>query len=178
MTTKYPNSQDVFRPYLDGFDDMLGEDLEDMFEAILQVQTELGLKPSGEFGTIRSRLFANGNLSDKLAYWQRLEWDRKTFPSNYFNLAENQGGVARFIWRGDIMKGRDTAFGEDVPGVFVCLDDVLTNTASPWRIAISRITDSDVQFVAEDVGGSAITTSANSNINILVWNLYTGGEQT
>ena len=176
MTTKYPKDADAFRPYLDGFDEMLASDLDDMYEAILAVQTELGLKPSGEFGTIAGRLFANGNLSERLAYWQREEWNRLSVDARRFVRGEAFGNV-EYSWRGDIMKGQETVFGEDTPGAFMGYEFPLTDVVDlPWRHAISRINDQRAQFVGLDMQGDDMQTQKTATVGFLFWNLFTGGE--
>lgn len=194
MGVLYPKALDRFRPYVDDFDHMVAADLKDLFDVAVQIQTELGIKPSGDLGTVYGRLFAAGNISETTGLWQRLLWEptpnlrgnqfwRQSFSG--YALAYNR---ARF-------DGMRTTWGDGIPAAFGAAGGPLNHTAIantngragvPWRSALAVVTESTISWIAQDGAGNKDTlavprdpdlhtgNSANGvSWNFLLWALFT-----
>lgn len=172
MVSQYPSDRDSFRRYREDVDDMVAADILAMFDALVAIETELGVEPSGEFGSIQSRLSYAIDLEN--GAWKRLQW---TLPRGLQATAFSHTGEGYLVsYDEDRFKGADTAFGSDTPAVFVAPQPVqfdLTTgaNAEPWAMALRKV-DSDRCWVyAHDAqfGDLANSTRANVQVGVLVW---------
>lgn len=189
MASLYPKDLDAFREFVGDFDDMIAADLEDLLDVAVAIETELGVNPSSAMGTLWSRLFENGNISQKRAAWNRLKWEKisasKTTAARFSR--QHQIGFTVDYPPGSMKNDEKTIFSEDeedAPGAFGALQgptQQLPGTHArggrPWRSAVSSINGllQKVSWIAKDGEGADIT-SANSAACIwgyILWNLKT-----
>lgn len=111
----WPEGLDKFMRFETDFDNIVAGDMNDIYECLLEIESELGANPSGDFGSIRSRLFADGKLAKKGKGWRRLEqytspalpstsWDESfSIPfqrarfSDYVGFQEREGNPLVFV---------------------------------------------------------------------------------
>jgi hypothetical protein len=185
MGSLYPDELDRFADWVSTVDDCVTADLADLFDAIIQVEAELGLQPSAGFGTIHGRIFAPGNVSTKGGGWRMLEI--KQSQGSGIEYSADSGGVL-LTFDGSKYKGRDTAWGDDTPAVFVSYRFPLTTgfgsgpffgyLGTVWNPIIHRLTVAVGQVF---IGGREVDHSfvaapdivAKSFCNVLVWGLRT-----
>lgn len=136
MASIYPAAPDVFLPWINGVTDMVAADIEDLFDAILQVEQELGdaqedpqnrpWPPSGDFGSITGRLFARGMLSGVDGGYVPL-WYYVLSNVNAASFVETGGGSGS-IWPPERYEGRDLGWGEGFPVAFAALQGPFTGS--------------------------------------------------
>jgi len=187
MVSLYPQNLDSFRSYLEGFDYLCGLDLSELFDAAWQLQIEMGLEPSGDFGTVGARLFENGNLSQSSAGWNRLLWrgDQGVAQSSIFthNPSISATGIGfRVTFQPERFAGKDTSFGEGVPTPFGALQGPVSSGvgangrgAVPWRSCVSEAADDECAWIAVDGENEPINTTNTipCRWGYILWNLIT-----
>lgn len=189
----YPQDLDYFREYLDGVTDHLfAQDLNDYFSVAIKIQNELGVKPSGNKGTVWARLFENGNLALASVFsgWRPLKWDEALSVNPCSGFARDGTGLAVSVnFNKSQFEGQDTVFGDDTPCVFAQLQWPIDATGgaqgpngrggTPWRHAMSALDDGKVAWVAMDGEGNEMTVLGGGQTCVwgyLIWNLVTGGD--
>lgn len=155
MPSNYPQNLDRFRGWLNELDTMIGQDLNDLFDAVENIQGELGLKPSGTTGSIAARLFGNGNISQKSGLWLRLQWGGAVLDGSRFYRSSGSGYQQPFDKT--IYRGSNTTWGEDVPAIFGALQGPLSSPKGatqrggvPWKAALAEVDETRFSWVAVD----------------------------
>jgi len=188
VASLYPTNLDAFRSYVSSFDEMVASDLVDLMDAIVAVQTELGVNPAGDGGTIYGRLFSTGNVSEQTAGWRRLKWGRS--GANGFDFDRSRLEGYKVSWSPAPFAGRDTVFGEDVPAPFGALQAPLTTSGPtnrkqvPWRTALNVTRAGEAAWYGQDGDGTQTTFAVrNPELNsgnsvactwgYIVWTLST-----
>lgn len=172
MVSQYPYDRDTFRRYEKDVDDLVAGDITAMFEALVAIETELGVEPSGEFGSIQSRLSAAIDM--ETGAWKALQW---MLPRNISASSFSGGGDGYSVsYDADRFRGADTEFGSDVPAVFTAPQPVqfdLTTgaNAEPWATACRRIEEDRCAIFGVDaaLGDLANSTRVNIQMGVLVW---------
>ena len=195
MTSLYPTTKDRFRIVVELFEECVGAWLRDYFDAIIACETELGIKPSGTLGTIQSRLFATGNLSETTGTWQRITQNAWVATSLNAFGETNQYGHVWSIPQPSRYAGQKTVWGDGIPAPFFSLRSPLKDTLpgatseiiQPWRHVFALIDEATqrIGVVARSgdnrqlqVGGlpaGATAVGTTPTVHVLFWNLYTGG---
>jgi len=181
----YPYELDRIRRWVKDFDDMVAEDLNDLFEVAIALETELGIEPSGSFGTIEARLFALGNISTIDGKFRRLQWFIQSNLSG--NLFDDQGKGLLWTYQAQRFRNRETIFGTDVPGVFLALQGPLSTSVGtggyggvPWAVSAYKIKEGYVGVYGTDGYGtsaakgrlSSSNTANGVSVGVLAWNLF------
>ncbi len=172
MVSLYPRNLDAFRAYVTSFDEMIAPDLVDLVDAVIAIETELGLRPAGEAGTIFGRLFGTGNISEINPGWRRLKWGMVT-ANGYAFSRERTAGFA-VSWSPPIFEGAETVFGEDIPAAFGALQGPLTTTGptgrkqAPWRTALNDTKKGSAAWYGQDGDGTVIggVSPRNPELNV------------
>ncbi len=183
----WPEGRDTFRQFVSLADDLVAQDLNDMFDMAVAVETELGVEPSGRMGTVLGRLFAKGNLSKIDGGWRRIE-ARLEGGLNGFQFDE-QGIHKIFGFSTNRWFGTETEHGEGRPAFFAALQGPLISSLDtgyggvPWNLHIfGEVKDDrvflwgrDVQAQSGPTVGKRRLTSPNSTsgieIAMLAWGL-------
>jgi hypothetical protein len=171
MASLYPHDRDSFRSFVDDVDDLVAQDINDLFDALVAIETELGVDPSGDMGTISSRLEVNIDLAD--AKWRALDWDiiRGVNPQDLSNT-----GLGLLVTYDDSrFRGVDTEWGDGVPAVFVAPQ--LTNfsfAGVPWAACTRAVREDRAGVVARDglfgnLDSSTVTTGVS--VGVLAWGI-------
>lgn len=182
MTALYPNDLDKYREWLKDFDYMTAQDMNDLFEGAFVIQQELGTEPSGEHGTMSSRMFDRGSMSETAAAWNKLRWSNQAIPeTSIFNRDATQGGF-KVNYGDSVFAGHTSAFGEGVPTPFGALQSPLNSGFGannrgkvPWRAYVANAESDFSEWVAAD-GQNVNLSGSNTDSCVwgyLVWNLVT-----
>ena len=182
MVSMYPLNLDNFRKWVhDGPDDMTADHLNNLLDAVVTIEAELGVEPSGISGTIFGRMFQTGNISLQGAGWTRLQWHSQAIIGLQFDRAK-QGIGQNFRAGVHDASGAGSVWGDDVPGCFGALQDPLMSTLGtnarggvPWRTMLSIINNRDCRFVGYDGEGADLGTANNASghLGVLSWSLKT-----
>ena len=183
MTALYPSDLDKYRTWLEGFDYMVAGDMNDLFEAAFVIETEVGTEPSGNHGTLSSRMFDRGNLSETAAAWNRLRWASQAVPqTSIFNPNKAQGGGFQISYGDSVFADHTSAFGEGVPTPFGALQSPLNSGFGsnnrgkvPWRAYVVNADTDFSEWVAAD-GQNVNLSGSNTDSCVwgyLLWNLVT-----
>lgn len=183
MGSLYPDEIDRFIEWVSKVDDMVVADVLALFEAAVGVEAELGVEPSGLFGTIHGRLFAKGNISIRDGGWRMLELLQSVGRGDDYS-ADN-GGL-RVPFDGGKYKGRKTAWGDDTPAVFVSYRFPLVTgkgsgafsnyLGAPWSPIVDQLSGELGQFFigCRDAQHAFITLPGAvpaAYCNVMVWGL-------
>jgi hypothetical protein len=191
MATLYPGNLDRFREFLNELDTMVSQDLNDLFDSVEAIQQQLGAatdpdgKPSGQWGSIAARLFGNGNLSEKVGLWQRLQWGIPV--TRGYEFRRDGPGYRDIKPSPEIYKGSNTVWGEDVPAVFGRLQGPLTSGSGstnrqgvPWKHALNLVERGQVAWVGVDGEAWSYPNNEFSTSNtlpcawgVLAWGMHT-----
>jgi hypothetical protein len=179
MASMYPANLDNFRRYLNDFDRMIGEDMDDLFDTIVAIETELGIETAGSSGTLFSRIFGGrgANLDQVTGGWKRLAWDRAAQFNDSRVFARTTNGF-RITYQQPKFKGNDTVWGEDIPAAFGRLQEpmeqglgVQRRGALPWRVLLADVKESWVSWIARDGNGDEITSQQSGRWGYIIWSL-------
>jgi len=182
MVSMYPLNQDLFRKWVhDGPDDMTAEHLNDLLDAVVAIEAQLGVNPSGTAGTIFGRMFQAGNVSLQSAAWTRLQWNSQAILGTQFDRAKQ--GIGQTFRAGVHDESAPASiWGEGIPGCFGALQDPVMSTLGansrggvPWRTMLSVINKRECRFVGYDGEGAELGTanSASGHLGVLSWSLKT-----
>lgn len=192
MGSLYPDALDDFIPWVDGVTDMVVQDLEDLFDAIIQVETELGdtdedpqKRPwpvSGDFGTIMGRLFATGDRSKLDGGYIGLEVFRyNNQQAAWYDDANLGAGTQYEPQRYD---GRNSGWFDSLPVAFASLHKDIKGTdysggsgnfakSRPWGLCAISWDDRQVRWVGRDGWGDRLNNSTKGDVGvgIVLWGL-------
>jgi hypothetical protein len=179
VASVYPQTLDAFRGWLNNQDQMVSADLKDAFDAIIAVETQLGVRPAADLGTVYSRLFGTGNISLRWGLWQRLEHQiQGNLNGTLFDRSTNGFTVS---WARGRHRGISTVWGESVPAVFGQLRTPLTSptnsptfrAGAPWRSALVDVRDGRAGWIGIDGERGELTSSTVNNVTwqYLMWGL-------
>lgn len=181
MASLYPQALDEFRDYVQGLDHLQASDVQALFAAAVALQVELGVLPGAETGSVHSRLFGLGNISERGGGWNRLRYDAQL--SALWQHYNNAGGPgAEYSWPDSVMRGQDTIFGEDIPALFMAVQSPLVSQygaqgrgSVPWRAWLGPLGSSFGRIYAIDGEGYHVgqTPDLQSTMGVLAWNLIT-----
>lgn len=117
MSSLYPQAVDCFRRLANSADEAHAQLFRELYDAIIAVQAELGVKPSGLYGSLYGRMYGADLVSRRNGYWRRLAcYIQSVFDGQLgVRFAEN----AEAQWQAGRMDGVNTSFGEDTPFVFL-----------------------------------------------------------
>lgn len=185
MPSLYPENVDTFRDYVDDFDEMIAQDLNDIFDVVETIQAELGVNPAGKVGTVHQRLFGQGSIGTTLPGWRRLQYNGEAAFTGLDFLRSFPGRA--IIYSPAFAGGPDTVFGDGVPGIFGALQWPIDAVGgglgaqgyggAPWRSMISII-DPDVRqvrWVGKDGDGAEFSFSNSTAVQwgFFFWGLFT-----
>lgn len=191
MTSLYPQDKDTFRPVVNGFEEMIAHTLQDYFDVIVAIETELGVNPSGDLGSIYARLFGTGNISDTSGVWNYIWRTQQTFSViQTFGVATEAG--RRFNYSKTWSESQRTEFGENAPAPFVQLrwqldsngtgtvNGFSSRTAQPWRTCFARVDPENqevgvIGYTGEGYPCDGASNTVGATLNILFWNLFCSG---
>lgn len=168
----YPLDKDRWRRLVDGIDQLVAADMNALYAAVLAIETELGVKPSGKFGSVYSRLFGTGNISKRSGLWQRISY--RVISSAAFSFARNNPTGRQHQWRQGQLRGNETIFGDDVPACFGAMQGPLTQRGSiPWRSFLVGATQDRATWVGRDGANVDISLSDGTQcfFGVLCWNI-------
>lgn len=158
--SSYPLGKDELREFVEGVDDMVAQDLNDLFDVAVAIEEELGVDPSGDLGTITGRLFARGNLSKNDGKWRRLQWGIIGNLNGY--RFDELAGRYKLSYTVNRWRGFSTSLGDDRPIPFMMLQPTgLYRAGIPWQISCFSVTESEAEFWGRD-GNMARLSTANS----------------
>jgi hypothetical protein len=192
MGSLYPTQLDTFMPWVDGVTDLVVQDLEDLFDAILQIETELGdaqedtiNRPwpvSGDFGTIMGRMFSLG--------------DRSKLDGGYIGYEAFRYNNQRADWYDDSQRGSGTQFESqryegrnpgwlnELPVAFAALMHDIKGTdysggannfarGRPWGLCAVYMDSKEVLWAGRDGWGARLNTSTKTDVGvgIILWGL-------
>ena len=167
MGSLYPTHIDSFRKSLSDEDQLLAGDLNDVFDAVIAIETELGVNPGKSAGTIRSRLFGNGNISAAAGYWIRLKQEEvKNVVQNWYR---DESGF-RISIDTKRFKNRDIGgdWGDGVPAIFISMQDPLISGASGAKMSgawwTCLVSSDPFKFLFVGTDGQGSPTTALSNV--------------
>lgn len=115
MTSLYPQSRDTMRRVVDG-DDAHAQLFKDLFDSIIKVQTELGVKPSGIYGSLYGRIFGSELVSKTCGYWRKLHIRIHNTSEALLRGAFDFPTIVN--WATGRMDGTNTNMGDGTPFVF------------------------------------------------------------
>lgn len=168
----YPRDKDRWRRIVDGVDQMVAVTINGMYAACVAIEAELGVKPSGKFGSIYSRIFGTGNVAKRSGLWRPVSF--RLISSAALSFARNATIPREHQWRQGQMAGNDTAFGTDVPACFGAVQWPLFNRGGvPWRSFLVLASESKAGWVARDGSNSDFSLSDGSQVffGVLCWNI-------
>ena len=176
----YPANLDNFRRYLNDFDHMIGEDMDDLFDAIVAIETELGIDAAGDSGTLFSRIFGGrgANLDQERGGWKRLQWDRAAQFNDSRIFARTTTSGFRITYQTPKFKGNDTVWGDDIPAAFGRMQESMElgtgmqlRGSLPWRALLAEVREDYVSWIARDGNGDEITTQLSGRWGYIIWSL-------
>lgn len=181
----FPSNRDEFRPWKGTVDDMIAEDLADMFAVAIAIETELGVEPSGKMGTVYARLWARGNLSKiggRNGNWRRMQSERVGNLTGLQFNDELEFGFTRSFDKARFAN-HTNEWGQDVPLVFAALQGPIGGSRKgiPWNIVVQEV-DADIPRMGcwglDGGNGSAVTINrletGNSQSGVAVGFVYWG----
>lgn len=145
MSSLYPQRLDRFRPWLEGADQFIALDLNDLFDALIGIENELGIDPSGGFGTIFGRLFGRGYVSRTDGRWVPVITKNEGFNKGSdfrekVDPGQSSGPYAIGVGKNyDEQRWRtiETEWGTSTPAVFPTLmADPQYYDGMPWAMVI------------------------------------------
>lgn len=186
MVSLYPQRVDAFRRYVHLFDEMIAQDLNDLFDCVEDIQAEMGANPAGNVGTIHHRLFGVRNIGDVARGWARVTW-RGDRASGGLQFRRDGQGVEIALPLNRFRNGPENVFGEDVPGCFGALQWPLGPGVGglgpegyggvPWRHMITVVDRESqrVYWVGMDGYGEELgpVNSAPCTWGFVLWGLFT-----
>jgi len=162
--SKYPEEYDDFIPITDQGDYHFANDLTILFGAISSIQTELGLEPSGNVGTIAARLYGQGNIKEDASTvgWRHCVWGEASFDQDALHGADPFPIIDLHLMDfGD----NDMGWGEGIPVVFARMGRPSSNLGwdltGGWMTAMAGGGGQEslfLSYVARDYRGQVITT--------------------
>ena len=180
MVSMYPTDLDTFRQYLNDFDHMIGDDMDDLYDAIVAIETELGIETAGISGTLFSRIFGGrgANLDQVTGGWKRVAWDRAVNFSDSRIFARTTSSGFRITYQTPKFKGNDTVWGDNIPAAFGRMQErmeqgtgVQARGSLPWRAILAEVKEDSVSWIARDGNGDEITTQLSSRWGYIIWSL-------
>lgn len=181
MTSMYPQARDTFRRVVDDADEMHAQLLRDLFDSIIAVQTELGVKPAGPYGSIFGRIFGSELVSETCGYWRKLHFE--IVPTDDAHLRGSTDFPTAANWAAGRMAGTNTNMGDKTPFVFTVYQgrgigssffDLGTRVLGqawhpyPWRVREDRcfIAATTADYGAPQAGGTQ-----QAEIGVIAWGL-------
>ena len=168
MASLYSNHPDVFIAWVDTATDMVAQDIDDLFDALLAVETEIGDAASGQargqpwpasgtMGTIVGRLFGRKIWSKKDGHWISVEHYLRT---NQAALEfDEQGGGKAHEFNGARFLHIEDFWQPKAPVAFCALQGPFTGTlisdlthygkGRPWHVICVRLVGGEPQLVEE-----------------------------
>lgn len=117
MSVLYPQARDVFRRVNDTADECHAQLFQALYDSVIAIQTELGVKPSGPYGSIYGRLFGTELVSKTTGYWRKLYTQIVTAYDDFLRGSTDFPTIV--TWPANRMDGTTTALGEDTPFIFL-----------------------------------------------------------
>lgn len=181
MTSIYPQAPDTFRRVVDDADEMHSKLLKDLFDSIVAVQTELGVKPAGPYGSVFGRIFGSELVSTACGYWRKLY--TKIVPTTDGYLRGSLDFPARTSWATGRMAGTNTNMGDGTPFVFTLyqgrgpggsfFDGGSRRHGQPWYMYPFSVKKDNcmVAAVSGDHAAPQSGGTAPAQIGVIAWGL-------
>lgn len=180
----YPAFRDAFRR-VTGADEVHAQLLSDMFGTVLALMTELGVKPSGAFGSIFGRMFGNELVSRTCGYWRKISL--QTISARVGNLAGSPNFTTPVTWHVNRFTGVNTANGQDIPFIFPIYQgnqgvSYITerqtggnrpgSDKAPWNVYAFNVGKLQGLLAAGALNGQGVSGSTNQiDIGVVIWGL-------
>ena len=116
MTSIYPKARDTLRRINAPADEVHAQLFHDLFDSIVAVEQELGVNPSGPWGSLFGRMFASELVSKTCGYWRKLHLAFN--PAVEANLRGSVDFPTIEAWPTGRMDGTNTVMGDNTPFVF------------------------------------------------------------
>lgn len=116
MSSLYPSSRDTMRRVVDDADEAHAKLLRDMYDSIIAVEQELGVRPSGIYGSLYGRIFGSELVATSCGYWRKLHTEIASTTDGY--LLGSFDFPTQVTWAAGRMDGTNTVMGDDTPFVF------------------------------------------------------------
>lgn len=184
MTSHYPTFRDVLRRVTSS-DEVHAQLLMELFSAIVAMMTELGVKPSGSFGSIFGRMFGNELVSKRCGYWRKISLQIISPKAGF--LAGSPDFTTTVRWQVDRFKGASTVNGEDIPFIFPIYQgrqgvSYITQRnnggnaggtdKTPWNIYAYNVVKQSATLAGGCLNGTAPTGGNNQiDIGVVAWGL-------
>ncbi len=169
--SNYPQGKDEVRLWVDGVCDMVAQDLNDLFDIAVAIETELGVEPSGRLGTVVGRLFARGNISKIDGRWRRIDWGIvSNLPEHLFDELLSRW---KLTYTTNRWRGNKNGFGEDRPVPFMVLQATSAQYAGwPWSLALFAVEEDYAEIWGRDANMARMgSTRTDVKIAYLLWGM-------
>lgn len=182
--SNYPAFRDVLRRVTSS-DEVHSQLLVDLFSAVIAMMTELGVKPSGAFGSVFGRLFGNELVSRKCGYWRKIALTTISPQAGF--LAGSPNFTTSVRWQADRFAGVSTANGDDIPFIFpiyqgrrgisfITQRDNGGNAGgsdkTPWNIYAFDVVKSSALLAGACLNGTSPSGAHNQiDIGVIAWGL-------